>query len=300
MAQTPSYTNLYVNHNRKMIEEQFPTSPGGRYHTFITNKGGDADIVEFSKGILTLLKDTLYSLSIKLEAIDNYTVKNLKYKFNGEIYVFDIKKNCYEINESYNDYIVTHILIIGNFQNNSDDTSQKDFVISKTYLIINVEIKGTAKYTEGVSSEEYLNLYYIEHFSLDIKEFMEIYSKYKEQVTDIDDTERTGLSDAETKAKGVLEETFENTLEKFNDDESNDKSEDIRSRERSRDSPGAGEPATDGQDPGDPATVGQVPGDSATVVPVTGDKVNDDSRQDGGKKLASKVKKNKNKKNKVV
>ena len=294
MAQTPSYTNLYVNHNQRMMEEQFPTSPGGRYHTFITNKGDNddnEDIAEFSKGILTLLKVSLYSLSIKLETTYNYTVENFKYKFNGDnIYVFDIKKDCYKINDdSYNKYQVSHILIIGNFQNNSDGTSQKVFVISKTYLIINVEIKGTAKYTEGVSSEEYLNLYYIEHFSLDIKEFMEIYKKYKEQVTENDNTERMGLRGAEEKAQEVFEETFEDTLKDFNDNESNDESEEIRSRE---DSPGAGEPATVGQ---------------GTGVPVAGDKGNGEIAgvpgsisQGGGKKLASKVKKIKNKKNKVV
>lgn len=304
MAQAPSYTNLYLNHNQKMMEEQFPTSPGGRYHTFITNKGDDDEyITEFNvKGILTLLiedkvdkKKKLYSLSIKLETADTAdTVKELKIKFNGAKYVFDKeKKNCYKIDDESNDKLddkkVSHILIIGIIPNNSAPEDKKVFNITKTYLIINDEIKGIAKYTEGVSSEEYLNLYYIEHFSLDIKEFMEIYNKYKEQVTDIDDMERTGLSDAETKAKGVLEETNEDTLNDFNDDKSNYESEEIRSRE---DSPGAGEPATVGQ---------------GTGVPVAGDKGNGEIAgvpgsisQGGGKKLASKVKKIKNKKNKVV
>lgn len=285
MAQTPSYTNLYVNHNQRMMEEQFPTSPGGRYHTFITNKGDNddnEDIAEFSKGILTLLKDTLYSLSIKLEAIDNYTVKNLKYKFNGEIYVFDIKKNCYKINDSYNDYKVTHILIIGNFQNNSEDTSQKEFVISKTYLIINVEIKGTAKYTEGVSSEEYLNLYYIEHFSLDIKEFMEIYSKYiiaevtqpvledRPEEQPEEGEEREGLKKGTGLANSLADEVMQGALATFPDGE------------------GAVGPVTGVPVTGDNGN-GEIADGSSTVVPIP-------DAKGGGKKLASKVKKIKNKK----
>jgi len=122
---------------------------------------------------------------------------------------------------------------------------------------------------------------------------MEIYNKYKEQVTDIDDMERTGLSDAETKAKGVLEETYEDTLNDFNDDKSNDESPvTIRT---------SNSPGTVVQGPGEPATVVQGPGVPDTDVPGTGEnKDKDPDAQSGGKKLASKVKKNKNKKNKVV
>ena len=284
MAQTPSYTNLYVNHNQTMMEEQFPTSPGGRYHTFITNKGGDAYIVEFSKGILTLLKVSLYSLSIKLKTTDNYTVENLKNKFNGDnIYVFDIKKNCYKINDdSYNDNKVTHILIIGNFPDNSNETSQKEFVISKTYLIINVEIKGTAKYTEGVSSEEYLNLYYIEHFSLDIKEFMEIYSKYiiaevtqpvledRPEEQPEEGEEREGLKKGTGLANSLADEVMQGALATFPDGEG-------------AVGPVTGVPVTGDNDNG------EIADGSSTVVPIP-------DAKGGGKKLASKVKKIKNKK----
>lgn len=245
-AQAP-YTNLYLEHNPNIKDEQFPTSSGGRYHTFIRNKVDEADIkvdeadiAEFSKGILTLLKVSLYSLSIKLEkTID---VNNLKNKFNGDIYVFDIQKNCYKINDELNDKQASHILIIGTIQDYSQNENPIDFKITKTYLIINDEINDIAKHTEGVSSEEYLNLYYIEHFSLDIIEFMDIYNKYI-------DTEVTQQGEEDTR------EDLTAVLEIAN----------------------------------------SAVQDAVQVVDGAGG-----PDKGGGKKLASKVKKNKNKKNKVV
>ena len=201
-ASSTTYTTLYLQRNGRMTKEVFPLfPPGGRYHTTITNKGkgdddddDDEDITEFNKGILTLLiedkvdkKKNLYSLSIELKTADTAdTFKELKSKFNGAKYVFDKeKKNCYKIDDESNDKLdekkkVSHILIIGTIPNNSAQENKKVFNITKTYLIINEANNYDDIYihTDDVSSEEYLNLYYIEHFSLDIIDFMEIYDEY--------------------------------------------------------------------------------------------------------------------------
>jgi len=77
----------------------------------------------------------------------------------------------------YDSLTVSHILIIGTV-----DKPNAPFVfsgITKTFLIIKSDELGNTPKYKNVTIEEYLNLYYIEHFSLNIIEFSELYNKYK-------------------------------------------------------------------------------------------------------------------------
>ena len=93
---------------------------------------------------------------------------------------------------TYDSLTVSHILIIGTaYEPNApaapaEAAAQFEFNgITKTFLIINSdETRNTPKYTD-VTIEEYLNLYYIEHFSLNIIEFSDLYKKYKNNTEEV-------------------------------------------------------------------------------------------------------------------
>ncbi len=87
---------------------------------------------------------------------------------------------------TYDSLTVSHILIIGTAAEPNAPAAQFEFNgITKTFLIINSdETRNTPKYTD-VTIEEYLNLYYIEHFSLNIIEFSDLYKKYKNNTEEV-------------------------------------------------------------------------------------------------------------------
>jgi hypothetical protein len=178
-------TSITLVRDKLLETDVFPKKNGDRFHTTFA-----ADVIpdilkKEDKCILTLLKDKTYSLSIKLKVNSN-TVNSFKDSFDFDnIYIFDKNKNCFELNTitTYDILKVSHILIIGTaYEPNAPAEAAAQFEfngITKIFLIINSdETRNTPKYTD-VTIEEYLNLYYIEHFSLNIIEFSDLYKKYK-------------------------------------------------------------------------------------------------------------------------
>jgi hypothetical protein len=184
-------TSITLVRDKLLETDVFPKKNGDRFHTTFA-----ADVIpdilkKEDKCILTLLKDKTYSLSIKLKVSSN-TVNSFKDSFDFDnIYIFDKNKNCFELNTitTYDILKVSHILIIGTaYEPNAPAEAAAQFEfngITKIFLIINSdETRNTPKYTD-VTIEEYLNLYYIEHFSLNIIEFSDLYKKYKNNTEEV-------------------------------------------------------------------------------------------------------------------
>ena len=235
-------------------------------------------------GILTCLKaNNLYSFSILIDNDDILSslssfIKTLS-KSNDIKIVNKVTNNKYIYNftnsNKYLDNIASiydgnqdnYMLIIGHLQ----DEEQKLYV-EKIILIINNPfvngfVIGDKIYSDLLTAEEYLNLYYIEHFSLNIPNFIkDKYAAYKEstssgtgETAEGEETEREGqdLNESSELANRHVDKVMQDVLDKIPDGE-----------------------GADG-----PTTVGP-----NTVGPATGNKL-----EGGGKKLA-KVKKIKNKK----
>ena len=277
--------------------------------TAITNFAGERRHIKFGpasetdgqdgtykyNGILTCLKPDakLYSFSILIDDNDDILSSFIKTLSKSNDIKFVNKqinnKHIYNFTNS-NEYLGkfssisdgtedNYMLIIGHLQNGI----QKLYV-KKIILIINnpyansFDIGGYKRDNDLLTAEEYLNLYYIEHFSLNIPKFIsDKYTPYKIIIEEEKSTSpRTGetadresevtqpdsgdLKEAIGAADGLSEEVIEGEVNKFTDVEGADEITDV----------------------------------SVTVEKK--DKVPD--AQGGGKKLASKVKKNK--KNKVV
>ena len=256
-------------------------------------------------GILTCLKPDikLYSFSILINNNNNNDIYNTYIQnFSNKIKLVDkndinsiynfTNNSTSLLNSVYKPNIDNYILIIGELED-----GKKNLKVLKIILISNNidSIKGDY-YTDLLTAEEYLNLYYIEHFSLNIPKFIsDKYNPYKiiierkstslgtvetAEEGEVTEREREGLNVSSNLANGLLNKVMDEEFDKFQDVEG-------------AVVPGTGEPPTDGKGPGEPATVVQGPDEPATVV-------QGPDAQSGGKKLASKVKKNKNKKNKVV
>jgi hypothetical protein len=169
-------TAISLVKDKSLSNDVFPLKNGDRFHTTFDDDVITNILKKDDKCILTLLKDITYSLSINLQSKDN-TVVSVKNSFNN-ILVFDKNKNCFAIQDTYDIFQVSHILIIGGV--NNPGVTPYNFNITKTFLIIDtkIDINSNTLYKD-VTMEEYLNLYYIEHFSLNIIEFSELYKNYK-------------------------------------------------------------------------------------------------------------------------
>jgi len=181
-------TSITLVRDKLLEKDVFPHKNGDRFHTTFAADVIPGILKKEDKCILTLLNDKTYSLSIKLK-VNSYTVNSFKDSFDfDKTYIFDKNKNCFELNTitTYDILKVSHILIIGTAAKPNapaapaEAAAQFEFNgITKTFLIIDNNVDGnTPKYTD-VTIEEYLNLYYIEHFSLNIIEFSDLYKKYK-------------------------------------------------------------------------------------------------------------------------
>ena len=258
---------------------------------------GTVDTKKYN-GILTCLKaNKLYSFSILIDNDDISFIKTLsksndikivnKHTNNKYIYNFT-NSNEYlnNIASIYKGNKDNYMLIIGHLEDGTLKLNVEKIILIINNPFVNGIDLGLNKYKDILLQEEYLNLYYIEHFSLNIPKFIkDKYTPYEEEVKltspgtgegeredEVTEPDSGDLNEAIEAADGLSEEVIQGEVNKFPDVE------------------GAVGPATVGPAPGVPVTDG-----SATGVPVAGD-----SLQGGGKKLASKVKKNKNKKNKVV
>jgi hypothetical protein len=184
-------TSITLVRDKLLETDVFPKKNGDRFHTTFAADVIPGILKKEDKCILTLLKDKTYSLSIKLKVSSN-TVNSFKDSFDFDnIYIFDKNKNCFELNTitTYDILKVSHILIIGTaYEPNAPAEAAAQFEfngITKIFLIINSdETRNTPKYTD-VTIEEYLNLYYIEHFSLNIIEFSDLYKKYKNNTEEV-------------------------------------------------------------------------------------------------------------------
>lgn len=170
-------TSITLVQDKLLEKDVFPQKNGDRFHTTFATNVIQSILEKEDKCILTLLKDTTYSLSIKLKVNSN-TVNSFKDFFGNNIYIFDKNKDCFTLIDEYDNFKVSHILIIGTVDKSNEDVSFEFGNITKKFLIIDDNVNGnTSKYT-NVTVEEYLNLYYIEHFSLNIIEFYELYNNY--------------------------------------------------------------------------------------------------------------------------
>lgn len=188
-------TSITLVQDKLLEKDVFPQKNGDRFHTTFATNVIQSILEKEDKCILTLLKDTTYSLSIKLKVNSN-TVNSFKDFFGNNIYIFDKNKDCFTLIDEYDNFKVSHILIIGTVDKSNEDVSFEFGNITKKFLIIddNVDV-NTSKYTD-VTVEEYLNLYYIEHFSLNIIEFYELYNKY------IKNTEGVGQGEGGQRGQG--------------------------------------------------------------------------------------------------
>ena len=253
-------------------------------------------------GILTCLKPgaKLYSFSILIDndnddilssfiktLSNSNDIKIVDKKTNNK-YIYNFTNSSTDLNNVFQGTNDNYMLIIGELE---DDKRLK---VLKIILISNNNISSSINtnkyYTDLLTAEEYLNLYYIEHFSLNIPKFIsDKYNPYRKSIQIKNPTSsRTGegggeeggeeggedkvaksvsgdINEAITMADGLFKEVIHGELDKFHDGE------------------GAVGPVT-----GDNGN-GEIADGSSTVVPSPGS-------QGGGKKLASKVKKIKNKK----
>ena len=274
-------------------------------------------------GILTCLKaNKLYSFSILIDNIDDilsYFINSLsnsndikivdKTTHNKYIYNFtNSKKYLNKFSSIYDGNEDNYMLIIGHLRNGIKELNvEKIILIINNHIVDSFNIGGYNKYNDLLTAEEYLNLYYIEHFSLNIPKFIKNkYTPYEEEVKltspgtgetaeGVREDERdareqkdeNALEEATNYANDLHKEVMQEEINKFQDGEGTDGQD---PGGPATGVSGTGEPPTVVQGPGEPATVVQGPGVPDTDVPGTGS-------QGGGKKLA-KVKKNK--KNKVV
>ena len=106
-------TSITLVRDKLLEKDVFPQKNGDRFHTTFATDVIQGILDKDNKCILTLLKDTTYSLSIKLKVNSN-TVNSFKDSFDN-IYIFDKNKNCFELNTitTYDILKVSHILIIG-------------------------------------------------------------------------------------------------------------------------------------------------------------------------------------------
>ena len=197
-------TSITLVRDKLLEKDVFPHKNGDRFHTTFAADVIPGILKKEDKCILTLLNDKTYSLSIKLK-VNSYTVNSFKDSFDfDKTYIFDKNKNCFELNTitTYDSLTVSHILIIGTVDKPNAPAAPFEFNgITKTFLIIDNNVDGnTPKYTD-VTIEEYLNLYYIEHFSLNIIEFSDLYKKYKNNTE-----EESGGQREAVEAAGVEEE----------------------------------------------------------------------------------------------
>lgn len=187
-------TSITLVRDKLLETDVFPKKNGDRFHTTFAADVIPGILKKEDKCILTLLKGKTYSLSIKLKVNSNM-VNSFKDSFDFDnIYIFDKKKDCFKLNTitTYDSLTVSHILIIGTAAEPNapaapaEAAAQFEFNgITKIFLIINSdETRNTPKYTD-VTIEEYLNLYYIEHFSLNIIEFSDLYKKYKNNTEEV-------------------------------------------------------------------------------------------------------------------
>ena len=259
---------------------------------------GTVDTKKYN-GILTCLKaNKLYSFSILIDNDDISFIKTLsksndikivnKHTNNKYIYNFT-NSNEYlnNIASIYKGNKDNYMLIIGHLEDGTLKLNVEKIILIINNPFVNGIDLGLNKYKDILLQEEYLNLYYIEHFSLNIPKFIKdkynIYIKEtnaeeggEKEEDEREDTvaqrESSGdLKDAINVADGFLNRAIDKTVSTFPEDR-------------------------DGED-----TVGQVTGDKGNGQdPGSPEPEKDSDAQGGGKKLASKVKKNKNKKNKVV
>lgn len=170
----------YTDTDTDTKTENVTQTNGNRFHINFKLMGEDR------KGILTCLKalNNLYSISISNVTNDTYfkQQKNIKIFQEGN----NEDGNIYLVNNNNIDYDANnYMLIIGIKQQDENKLN-----VNKTILIINRDSKlkeDTAKrlYTKLLSQEEYLNLYYIKHFSLNITDFInDKYNKYKNNLSD--------------------------------------------------------------------------------------------------------------------
>ena len=288
--------------------------------TAITNFAGERRHIKFGpasetvgqdgtykyNGILTCLKPDakLYSFSILIDNDDILSsfIKTLSnsndikfvYKKNTES-IYNFTNSITDLNNVFQGTNDNYMLIIGKLEDDKRLTVLKIILISNNN--IGASINTDKYYTEILTAEEYLNLYYIEHFSLNIPNFIkDKYAPYKIIIEEKSTSSGTGET-AEGVREGVREgerDAGEQTEEKALE-EANDSSGDLLNKviqgelDKFPDGEGAVGPVTGVPVTGDNGN-GEIADGSSTVVPSPGS-------QGGGKKLA-KVKKNK--KNKVV
>ena len=211
-------TSITLVRDKLLETDVFPKKNGDRFHTTIATDVIPDILKKEDKCILTLLKDKTYSLSIKLKVNSNM-VNSFKDSFDFDnIYIFDKKKDCFKLNTitTYDSLTVSHILIIGTAAKPNAPAAPAEAAapfefngITKTFLIIDNNVDGnTPKYTD-VTIEEYLNLYYIEHFSLNIIEFSDLYKKYKnntEEESGVEPGEQREAAGGVEGAAGEVEE----------------------------------------------------------------------------------------------
>ena len=212
-------TSITLVRDKLLETDVFPKKNGDRFHTTFENDVIQGILEKEDKCILTLLKDKTYSLSIKLKVNSNM-VNSFKDSFDFDnIYIFDKKKDCFKLNTAttiYDILKVSHILIIGTAYEPNAPAAPAEAAapfefngITKTFLIIDNNVDGnTPKYTD-VTIEEYLNLYYIEHFSLNIIEFSDLYKKYKnntEEESGVEPGEQREAAGGVEGAAGEVEE----------------------------------------------------------------------------------------------
>ena len=263
-------------------------------------------------GILTCLKaNKLYSFSILIDNIDDilsYFINSLsnsndikivdKTTHNKYIYNFtNSKKYLNKFSSIYDGNEDNYMLIIGHLQNGIQKLYvEKIILIINNHIVDSFNIGGYNKYNDLLTAEEYLNLYYIEHFSLNIPKFIkDKYTPYEEEVKLTSPGTGEGVREGERDAE---EQTEEKALEEANDSAGNLIEQVVQGEfDNFPDDEGADGSSTVGQVPSVPVTYGPATDGPVTDGPATGVSGTGDKLRGGGKKLA-KVKKNK--KNKVV
>ena len=85
-------TSITLVQDKLLENDVFPQKNGDRFHTTFVTDVIPGILDKEDKCILTLLKDTTYSLSIKLK-VNSYTVNSFKDSFDFDnIYIYLIKR----------------------------------------------------------------------------------------------------------------------------------------------------------------------------------------------------------------
>jgi hypothetical protein len=258
-----------------------------KYNGILTCLKPDAKLYSFSILIDNDNDDILSSFIKTLSKSNDIKIVNKK---NTES-IYNFTNSITDLNNVFQGTNDNYMLIIGKLEDDKRLTVLKIILISNNN--IGASINTDKYYTEILTAEEYLNLYYIEHFSLNIPKFIkDKYAPYKIII----DEKSTSLGTGEP-AEGVRED--ERDVGKQKEDialkEANGLANSLTDKvmqdelKKFQDSEGADGSSTVGPAPGDNGN-GEIADGPATVVPGS-------IPQGGGKKLA-KVKKNK--KNKVV